>query len=303
MNKNIIICLSLIFLLLSCTDRNQIATVQFGTSRFYPSFLWSKADTSCVIKKFDFEFSDDALVDNSHAMFRLVDLNGNPLNLNKEKFQFWVNDIPSNGEFTIKSDRQNNPLSVNLKFQYLPESVEGNHSSYLILVNNQHNLDRIDDITLESGLDTKILKFDIRSDHEMNPLSLLLLWILAFILGCLFLWFLILKRTFYPVFSSMCKQVVIQDKSMRKVVFTGYKTVVFANKLIKQSFFNKLLTGEILYVIDTEFVSPIIFKPRGKKGAFAFYSTGEYRISPNPVPKVGKAIIENNKTKQRITLN
>ena len=90
---------------------------------------------------------------------------------------------------------------------------------------------------------------------------------------------------------------------MRKVVFTGYKTVVFANKLIKQSFFNKLLTGEILYVIDTEFVSPIIFKPRGKKGAFAFYSTGEYRISPNPVPKVGKAIIENNKTKQRITLN
>ncbi len=288
---------------LSCTDSNQITKVDFGTSRYYPSFLWSPSDTSSVIKKMDFEFSEDALAEKGYATFRLVNLDGHPLNINKEKLQFSVNGIPSNGEFRIESDLQNNPMEVCIEFRYLPGAIEGDHKGYLMLVKDQHSLDRIEDVSLEAVEDVQVMEWGVQYISKINPLAVILLWILAAIVGCILFWFIILRRLCYPVFTSMRKQITIQDSSMRSVIFTGFKLVVFTKERQQQSSINRLFTGKILYVVDPEFISPIVFKPRGKKGAFAFFATSEYRISPNPIPKVGRATITNNKTKRIITLN
>ena len=76
------------------------------------------------------------------------------------------------------------------------------------------------------------------------------------------------------------------------VVFKGARRVVFSDRKIKQSFWNRLFAGEVRTYVNPLFVGKLTFIPK-KKNAMCF---GEgYNINPNPIPRSGIANMENQK--------
>ncbi len=79
----------------------------------------------------------------------------------------------------------------------------------------------------------------------------------------------------------------------------GQNEWCFRIKKVKQSFWNRLFTGEVKSVVNPLFVCKLTFIPK-KKNAMCF---GEgYTINPNPVPKNGIANIDNRQQKIKITI-
>jgi hypothetical protein len=79
--------------------------------------------------------------------------------------------------------------------------------------------------------------------------------------------------------------------------------VVSATPQKKQSGWNRIWTGKIIYKLHPAFITPMIFVPgRGKK-ILVRTQSGAYQISPNPMPGIGAAVITDVRKNLKINVN
>lgn len=122
----------------------------------------------------------------------------------------------------------------------------------------------------------------------------------------LLIWFLLINPAKYRTYRTFSKQILVKQDGkivrQKRLKFTGARMVVFANKQVRQSLFNRIFTGKIITYVSPEFTQPITFKPtRNRKNSYM--SGVGYTVTPNPIPRNGVATITNKQLNMEIILN
>lgn len=139
--------------------------------------------------------------------------------------------------------------------------------------------------------------------HHLNPLFVWVSWIaIAFAIISL-LWFLIFRRMFYPQFSSCQKTFFIPNQPPLIVKLTGSRMAIVSSEPKKQVFWDALIKGPVVYKTHPFFVSPITMRPVSGRKILIKADNSTYRVSPNPIPSVGSASIDNISLNMHITIN
>ena len=138
-----------------------------------------------------------------------------------------------------------------------------------------------------------------------NPLKTIFMWLGILILAALILWFLIVKRFFYP--SIGIRTIQVNDPYFSKVNVKGKRKVVFANKNMKQNLLSRIFTGEILYKKNEIWTSPLAFEAGAKKKTIRVVRTKDYSFDPytSMLKAPNDYVVENinDKTKIKISIN
>ncbi len=293
MRNFLTLCLVLLSLA-SCKDDS----VKFGVAKYHPSFLWCKADTVPVEKTLQLEFSADAQTDpQRYAEFELVDTDGQLIEQSVIRMSV-DSKVTENNTFRVASQDKEKKLTLLL----LPEAAGGTHQGYLRL--KSHNLDRLGNQELAQGEAAYAFMWSVTFEKEMNPLAKVLMWTGIVIVAVLLLWFIVLRPQIYPHFSKMRKTMLIKQNGkmvgQMSIAFTGKRAVIISSRKKEQPAWHRIFVGEIYVKVDPHFTTPLKFVPR-KKNAIA---TGMgYVVTPNPVPRNGKATIINQQQHLEITIN
>lgn len=296
--KKFSILLLLCIALVGCKDKS----TDFGTVKYYPSFLWVSDSISPVVKTMDCDFSIDAQNDaGSFAEFQFVDNDGK--SIPTSEMQVKVDGVTADHNiFRVYSKTD----SVKLEFTFSPDAETDKHQGYLKLIN--HKLDRLDSQQLSKGQKVDVFQWTLDYDKSMNPLAKILMWILivVFSLALIWtvLWYVFLQKQFYPRFRAIRKTVIIPDQAPVVIRFKGARMVVLDNVMHKQKPWDKLLKGKIIYKQIPTLTAPIVFKPtsKGKKILFVNRSS-KYSCVPNPIDEFRSATIEITNENRKIIIN
>ena len=101
--------------------------------------------------------------------------------------------------------------------------------------------------------------------HHLNPLFVWISWIATAFAVISLLWFLVFRRMFYPQFRSCQKTFFIPNQSPLIVKLTGARMVVSSSVQKKQSFWDALIKGPVIYKVHPVFTSPIAMRPVKRK--------------------------------------
>jgi len=140
-------------------------------------------------------------------------------------------------------------------------------------------------------------------EHIWNPFFGWIYRILTLIAVISLLWFFIFRRMFYPRFKSCQKTFIIPNQAPLIVKMTGARMVVISSEKKKQSFWNALIKGPVVYKVHPEFTSPITMRPIKGRRVLVKADSSIYHVSPNPIPNIGTAKLDNIKSKTQITIN
>ena len=148
-----------------------------------------------------------------------------------------------------------------------------------------------------------VFKWKMNFSQKWNPLKLGLAWLIGILCAAFLLWMFILKPIFYPRFGSIQKTFNVPGMAPLIVKFKGARMVVVADShQNKQSGWNRFWTGKVLYKTHPVFTSPIAMRPVKSK-VLVKADNSIYHVSPNPMPGVGTATIDNVRSKMHITIN
>lgn len=139
--------------------------------------------------------------------------------------------------------------------------------------------------------------------HHLNPLLVWLSWIVTLIAVISLLWFLIFRRLFYPQFKSCLKTFIIPNQAPLIVKMTGARMVIISSEQKKQSFWDALIKGPVVLKSHPAFTSPFIMRPAKGRRILVKADNSIYRVSPNPIPVIGTATIDNVHSNMHITIN
>jgi hypothetical protein len=145
-------------------------------------------------------------------------------------------------------------------------------------------------------------KFDF--DQKINPLKLILIIIVILLSASILLWMIALKPMFYPRFGSLNKMLNIPGMAPLAIRFKGAREIVIsASPQRKQSPWNRLWTGKIVYINHPAFQTPITFVPGRRNSILVRIQDGAYRVAPNPMPGIGAAMITDIRNNRQINVN
>ena len=139
--------------------------------------------------------------------------------------------------------------------------------------------------------------------HYLNPLIVWILWILTILAIVSLLWFLIFRRMFYPQFRSCQKTFYIPNQAPLTVKLTGARQVIISSEQKKQGFWDALIKGPVVYKTHPVFTSPITMRPMKGRRILVKVDNSVYRVTPNPMPGIGSASIDNIRSNMYITIN
>ena len=264
-----------------------------GKASWYDSFLfWGASDPDTLSVDLNAVFNNEAKKDRARVQLQVQDADGN------NDFTLLYNgQIVENGDFIVDS---NNTSPSVFSIVFNPKAKEG--TRYLnIKATAKSELDKINGQPVEQYATTLRSKYEV----DWNPLKTVFMWLGIIILAALFLWFLLLKRLFYPTISV--KTIQINDPYFSKVNVKGKRRVVFTNRKKEQGIVSRIFTGEILYKINEVWTSPLSFEPGAKKKTLIVVRTKDYVFNPytSTLKAPNDYVVENinNKTKIKITIN
>ncbi len=139
--------------------------------------------------------------------------------------------------------------------------------------------------------------------HHLNPFLVWLSWIATLLTVVSLLWFLILRRMFYPQFRSCQKTFIIPNQAPLIIKMTGARMAVVSSEQKKQSFWDSLIKGPVVYKSHPAFKSPIIMRPAKGRRILVKVDSSTYRVSPNPMPIIGTSTIDNIYSNMHISIN
>lgn len=122
--------------------------------------------------------------------------------------------------------------------------------------------------------------------HHMNPLFYWLSWLLSALAIVSLVWFIGVRRYIYPQFQTITKQFIIPGQAPLVVKMGGARMVVISDKPHKDTFWDTLVKGPVLYKTHPAFHTSITLLPR-KKGILVKTDFTKYIVSENPIPRIG----------------
>lgn len=139
--------------------------------------------------------------------------------------------------------------------------------------------------------------------HHLNPLLAWFSWIATVLAVVSLLWFLVFRRMFFPQFKSCQKTFIIPNQPPLIVKLTGARMVVVSSEQKKQGFWDALIKGPVVYKVHPAFTSSITMRPMRGRKVLVKADSSVYRVSPNPMPGIGTATIDNIHSNIHITIN
>ena len=264
-----------------------------GKATWYDSFMfWGASDPDTLSVDLKAVFNDEAKKDGSAVQLSISDPDGG------KDFQLLYNNQPVENGLVVLRANDNSPSILSIV--YNPEAKEG--TRYLaIKAKAKQELDKINDEPVEQ------YQLSLRAKYVVNwnPLKTIIMWLVILLLAALFLWFLLIKRFKYPTITV--KTIQINDPYFSKVNVKGKRRVEFTNKTMKQSFINRIFTGEILYKKNEIWTSPLAFEAGAKKKTLRVVRTKDYAFDPytSTLKAPNDYAVENinDNTKIKITIN
>lgn len=275
--------------------------LEFGTVVYTPGFLWTKDQTKPVTLNIDYSFSPDAKMNKViYASFQFVDNEGKPMDGTTMTVEF-KGDTLSDNILNIKSDVQQSMLSI----LFNPHAEAKTYQGYFRLID--HNLDRVESHEARGEEYIDLFQWTIRYEKKMNPLEKTLLWILAIVLICLFIWFVCLRNSIYPKFQNVRKRITIKKDGQTIAMiplpdFKGCRMFVLTNTPVKQSILERIFIGNIKYLVNPEFTNQIVLVPANRKNFIAVRARN-YLVNPNPLPVNGVGTIKSLNSGIEIIIN
>lgn len=264
-----------------------------GKATWYDSFLfWGASEPDTLSVDLKTIFNDEAKKDGSVVKLKLIDSDGG------KDFQLLYNGQPLKNNTFVINAKDKAPSILSIVFN--TDAKEGKRY-FDIHATPVQALDNINDQPVE------MYKLTLRSKYveNWNPLKTILMWFGILILAALILWFLIVKHFICP--SIGVKTIQINDPYFSRVNVKGKRRVVFTNKPMKQSLFNRIFTGEILYKKNEIWTSPLAFEAGAKKRTLRVMRTKDYVFDPytSMLKAPNDYVVENihDMTKIKITIN
>lgn len=268
----------ILFIATSCSNE-ELPVVGMGELSNYPSFLFWSGDTTVLTKRIVLDFNDDAQGYGKETWAEFAFVNDSGTVIDPKYIEIAADGfVLPNNTFRANAEQQ----EIELRFRYLGEDSKVNQGTLRML--NYNNLERIDNQSLSQGQPTDILKWTVDCKHRWNPLAQILAWLGGILLGASLLWISVLKFIMIPRFRAINKMVIIPNQAPISIRFNGARMVVLDNVRHKQSWWNCLWTGRIVYKYHPALTSRITLKPsvRGRKILFIAPITN-YICSPNPI--------------------
>lgn len=270
-----------VFLLLvaaSCSNE-ELPVVGMGELSNYSSFLFWSGDTTTLTKKVILDFNDDAqgYREDCWSEFAFVDDSGVVIDPNNIE-------IVANGEYLPNNTFRTNATQqeIELRFRYLGEESKINQGTLRMLSYN--HLERIDNLSLEQGQPMDVLMWTLDCKHHWNPLAFALACFAGVLLCAALLWIFVIRIFVFPRFRAINKMVIIPNQAPINIHFRGARMVVLDKVQHKQSWWNCLWTGKVIYKYNPTLTSCITLKPTGKGRKILFKAPiTNYICSPNPI--------------------
>lgn len=129
----------------------------------------------------------------------------------------------------------------------------------------------------------------IRTHYSVNwnPIKTLFFWLGIALIACLIVWFIILKRIFFPTIK-MGKVIITGPGSYycsKKI--KGARKIVMTSRRKSQNFFSRIFTGEIRHIIAEQFSPELCILPSGGKKKVKICSNGKsvraWEITPSSI--------------------
>ena len=267
----------------------------FGTGSYYDSFGGVSSRSVPVVSDVKVEFSDQAKLDNSSARMEvyLVDSrDGQEISFKSQNLRLYIN-----GEERTSLTLTPEMTSVELSVVGSSETERGTYYGRIRLVPSS-----LDNCHVNGSPEIYKWRFSFR--HKMNPLKVGITWLVIILLTAFLVWMLVLKPMIYPRFGSIQKVFNIPGYAPLIIKFKGARLVeLAAAHQKKQSWWNRFWTGKIIYATHPAFVSPISFKPNKGRRILTRVQAGAYHVSPNPMPGVGSATINDLRKNIKINVN
>ena len=277
----LIICVCALTLISCKKDNKEVA--YWGNVNYYDDFLWRKHVPDTIERMLKVDFNEDAINDlDGNLMFELYQRlpDNKYAKTTSEDVELYVDGVKSeNNTICIRLENCDEEFHQQISIRIVltaktlySEDIDRDYHYVLKMVENP-GIDRINNCTISDK--TLLLDEDkdtqtpivVKVRHVSNKLRVWVDSILSFLgilMVCiLVLWFLIIKRVYYPKIKVAIdiNGAYYLHKSKNK-----YRMIVLCdNKYKKQSLLNKLFTGEILYSVNDMWCDgAVLIKPSGK---------------------------------------
>lgn len=264
-----------------------------GRASWYDSFLfWGASTPDTLSVDLRAVFNDEAVGDGSALELLVSDEEG------RQDFDLFYNGQPVSGGRIMLRSQQQGPSILSLTFH--PSAQEGRRYLSVKPV-AKHELDNVNDQPVEHYTLT------LRSRYAVgwNPLKTALTWAGLLLLTALVLWFLLLRRLFFPTIGV--KTIQVSDPYFSSVNVKGCRRVVFTDKKMSQGLLSRLFTGRILYKRNDIWTAPLAFEAGQRRKTLRVVRTRDYTFDPytSVLKSPEDYVVENvnDKTKIKITIN
>lgn len=224
-----------------------VSEEQSGSASWYPRFLfWPEAKQDTIDIDLHTTWNDDAR--RQHSCLRLAN--------KPDDYQLLLNGKPVTAPVVLDASHDGDILSV--VFNRDARSEE----HYLEFKGEGERLATVNDNDLQA--DGYTLTLRLKYHVGWNPLQWILFILALTILGALLVWFVVLRRIFYPTFSV--RTIQITEPYYKMVKLRGARGAVLSSKAVKQSTLSRIFTGRIVSEVHPSWVDPIELTP-ARKGA------------------------------------
>lgn len=250
-------------MLVGCNKGSNRNVVMWGKTYSYEPFLWKTQVPDTLKRTLCFDFNDDAVRYMSAPLKLGVfkkDDSGRLRQVKADEMELFVNGKAVGGNI-ISVNATEREVEVGI---VLSQNAENKMHYWYIKPIDNAGLDRINDKD-NYGEDDAVMEIKIHKRHIMNPLAEGLMWIGIIFLAALILWFVLLKRMFFPTFRVTRLQLTGPEPYLSQLKIKGYRMCVLSANPNKQNWFNKVFAGEIKYETNQLWSAPVVFEPRDKK--------------------------------------
>ena len=303
-NFKYLIIAAIALLLIGC-DQIDKESILWGETKSYDPFLWVSQTPDTLKQTLCFDFNNDAqqhmsaplqlglFKKNADGTFIRIKDNEAELFSQGTKLADNIISVPS----TCKE------LEVGIVFN--PKAEDKTHYWYIRPIDNA-GLERINDHpTDQFSSEEAIMEIRLKKQHVMNPLAKgILFFIIAFGVALL-LWFIIFRPLLFPTFKVNYLELIGPEPYLNKLKIKHYRQLILTSKPAQQSFFNRLMTGEVKYSVNSIWTADVVFEPKDKRSIRIRPDKKEYITDARIMQTNTEYTLENlsthSKTKLRIS--
>lgn len=223
-----------------------------GSTEWYDAFLfWKEKEQDTLKIDLMARFNDEARKDGSAVTLKISNRE------NENDYTLLFNGDPiKNGLITINAKEQEGKAELSVVFD---KDAQNGKRYFDIEIADRKNLESV------NGAPVGEYAVSLRSKYDVvwNPLKTILMWLCITILTLLVLWFIVLKNIIYSY--TKIGRIIVKSPYYTSLKIKGARKIIFSNKPVKQSVFNRFFTGRIANNVNECWTQNLVLEPSKNK--------------------------------------